>query len=219
LQDIDLIVFDWDGTIWDSTAVIADSIQKAAADLKLPVPSRQRARFVIGMGLQDALRYAIPELPKEQIPDIVTRYRHHFLGRENDISLFDGMRELLTDLRTQGRRCAIATGKNRIGLERALEQAQLRPFFETSRCADEGFPKPHPWMLDDLMRETEVPTHRMVMIGDTTHDLELAFNAGAQFIGVTYGAHEADALRQPGVAGVADSVQQLRELLKVADRA
>jgi phosphoglycolate phosphatase len=215
LQAIDLYVFDWDGTIWDSTAVIADSIQKAAADLNLPIPSKDRARHVIGLGLQDALRYAVPELSAAQVPEIVARYRHHFMGRENEISLFDGITALLSDLKDQGKRVAIATGKNRIGLERALEQANLRRFFETSRCADEGFPKPHPWMLDDLMRETGVPTHRMVMIGDTTHDLELAFNAGAKFMGVGYGAHDRTALYRPGVLGVADSVAQLRGLLSI----
>jgi phosphoglycolate phosphatase len=215
VQDIDLYVFDWDGTIWDSTAVIADSIQKAAFDLNLPVPSKQRARHVIGLGLQDALRYAVPEVQGAQVEQIVARYRHHFLGREDEISLFDGIAELLETLKQQNKRVAIATGKNRIGLERALEKAKLRPFFETSRCADEGFPKPHPWMLDDLMRETGIATERMVMIGDTTHDLELAFNAGAQFVGVSYGAHEGAALNQPGVLGVVDSVAALRALLQV----
>ncbi len=215
MQDIDLYVFDWDGTIWDSTAIIADSIQKAAADLNLPVPSKTRARHVIGLGLQDALRYAVPELPSEKVPDMVARYRHHFVGREDEISLFDGITQMLMDMQRRNYRCAIATGKNRIGLERALEQAKLRQFFEASRCADEGFPKPHPWMLDDLMRETGIPTQRMLMIGDTTHDLELAFNAGAHFVGVSYGAHEAQALQQPGVVGVADSVEQLRQFLNL----
>lgn len=208
-----LLAFDWDGTLFDSTAIIADSIQRAAADLGLPVPSRERASHVIGLGLQDALRYAIPEVTPDLVGKIVERYRFHYLGRDQDITLFEDIPELLRELKQLGWTMTVATGKSRVGLARALAGSGLEGFFMTTRCADEGHPKPHPWMLLDTATECLVQPDEIVMIGDTTHDLDLARNAGAAFIGVGYGAHPADRLFESPSLGVATSVAQLRELL------
>jgi phosphoglycolate phosphatase len=215
IADIELFVFDWDGTLFDSTAIIVESIQKAAVDLGLPMPSRERAAHVIGLGLQDALRYAVPEVTPELVPKIVERYRHHYLGRDHELTLFEGIPELLQTMSKQGKRLAIATGKSRIGLERAFEGSGLKPLFEATRCADEGEPKPHPWMLRDLGHELDVPTEKMLMIGDTTHDLDLARNAGAAFMGVGYGAHDPSKLGAAPSRAVVLTVPELRALLVV----
>ncbi len=215
IADIELFVFDWDGTLFDSTAIIVDSIQKAAVDLKLPMPSRERAAHVIGLGLQDALRYAVPEVTPELVPQIVERYRHHYLGRDHELTLFEGIPELLQTMVKQGKRLAIATGKSRIGLERAFDGSGLKPLFEATRCADEGEPKPHPWMLRDLGQELDVSTAKMLMIGDTSHDLDLARNAGSAFVGVSYGAHEASNLTAAPSRAVVHSVTELHQLLGV----
>ncbi|HSQ10307.1 MAG TPA: HAD-IA family hydrolase, partial [Burkholderiaceae bacterium] len=172
-RPFDLVVFDWDGTVVDSTAMIARSIQKAAQDLDLVVPSMEQASHVIGLGLKDALAGAVPDLAANRIDEFSDRYRHHYFAGEPDIVLFDGMRELLVGLAENGARLAVATGKSRRGLDRAFDATGLRVFFASSRCADETNPKPHPAMLLELTEELAVPRARTVMIGDTTHDLAM----------------------------------------------
>ena len=189
MRHFDLIVFDWDGTIVDSTATIAACIRSAAADLKLAVPTIEQARHVIGLGLLDALAHAVPGLALDRAEEFSARYRHHYLACESEIVLFDGMRALLGDLDSSGVPLAVATGKSRRGLARAFESSGLGRFFASSRCADESQSKPHPAMLLELADELDVQPEKMLMIGDTSHDLQMAAAAGANGVGVTYGAH------------------------------
>jgi phosphoglycolate phosphatase len=207
-----LLVFDWDGTIIDSASTIAECIQLAAGDVGLDVPTREQASHVIGLGLHDALRYAVPQLRPEQMSEFVARYRYHFLKREDAMGLFDGMRELIEGM-SKVRTLAIATGKSRRGLDRALEATGLKPYFQSSRCADETHPKPHPAMLLELMSELEVAPEAALMIGDTSHDLEMARSAGVDALAVTYGAHAADSLRACEPKGCVGSVKELRQWL------
>ena len=211
----DLVVFDWDGTLMDSTAAIVEAIQRAAADLSLPVPNARQAAYVIGLGLHDALRHAVPALQASMLPAFVERYRHHYLRRDAQLGLFAGVREMLGWLRAHPTTVsAVATGKSRIGLERAFDATGLRSMFVASRCADEGLPKPDPWMLRDLCEQLSVPPERAVMIGDTTHDLDMAHAAGGQGIGVTYGAHPPEALAARSPAALLGSVPQLHDWLR-----
>lgn len=203
-----LLVFDWDGTIIDSAGTIADCIRLAAGDLGLDVPTREQASHVIGLGLHDALRYAVPQLRPQQMPEFVARYRYHFLMREDRMGLFDGMRELIERL-SEMRTLAIATGKSRRGLERALEATGLKQYFQSSRCADETHPKPNPAMLLELMNEFDVPPESALMIGDTSHDLEMARAAGVDGLAVTYGAHPEDNLRACSPRACIASVAEL----------
>jgi phosphoglycolate phosphatase len=209
----DLIVFDWDGTIVDSTAMIALSIQKAAADLGLTVPTLEQASHVIGLGLHDALARAVPELNAGRIEEFSARYRYHWFACEHEIVLFEGVREMLVELTDRGVPLAVATGKSRRGLARAFDQTGLGALFESSRCADETHPKPHPAMLLELAEELAVELPRTVMIGDTTHDLEMAAAAGAAGIGVTYGAHPRDQLAACSPAALVSNVAELRRWL------
>ena len=209
----DLIVFDWDGTIVDSTAMIALCIQKAAADLDLTVPTLEQSSHVIGLGLHDALARAVPELQAGRIEEFSARYRHHWFAREHEIVLFAGVREMLVELGERGLPLAVATGKSRRGLARAFDQTGLGALFESSRCADETHPKPHPAMLLELADELSVETARIVMIGDTTHDLEMAAAAGAAGIGVTYGAHPRDQLAAREPLALVANVPELRQWL------
>jgi len=190
----DLIVFDWDGTLLDSAAAIVAAIQAACRDLDLPEPPEPRARHVIGLGLGDALRHAVPELPESRYPEMVDRYRHHYLSRDHELQLFAGAAELVAELAAKGHALAVATGKSRVGLNRALASSGLGAYFSASRCADECFSKPHPQMLDELMDEFSIAPERTLMIGDTTHDLLMARNAGVSGVAVSYGAHPLSAL-------------------------
>lgn len=190
----DLLVFDWDGTLLDSAGAIVSAIQAASRDLGLPEPADERARHVIGLGLTDALRHAVPELSEERYPQMVERYRHHYLSRDQELKLFAGAAELVAELSSAGFMLAVATGKSRLGLDRALKTSDLGRFFQASRCADECFSKPHPQMLEELMAEFGVSPERTLMVGDTTHDLQMARNAGVGALAVSYGAHPAAAL-------------------------
>jgi phosphoglycolate phosphatase len=185
----DLVVFDWDGTLMDSTELIARSLQAACRDVGCAVPTREEALFVIGLNLPDTFKRVVPDLDAEGQGRLAERYRHHFLAGETGAVLFGGVREMLADLHGHGRRLAVATGKARRGLDRALADTGLAAFFAATRCADEGFAKPHPGMLLMLLDMTGVDPARALMVGDTTHDLELAANAGVDAIAVTYGAH------------------------------
>ena len=151
----ELLVFDWDGTILDSTRAIVTSMQAACRDLGLPPPSDERARQVIGLGLGEALQVAAPDLDEASYPQMAERYRHHYLSSDQDLSLFAGIPELLAELQAAGFCLAVATGKSRRGLDRALTHSGLGEFFTASRCADECFSKPHPQMLFELMDELE----------------------------------------------------------------
>lgn len=211
----DLIVFDWDGTVMDSTAIIADSIQAACRDLDLPVPDDETARHVIGLGLMQALRYAVPEAPEEMYEPLVARYRHHFLSRHDTIPLFEQARETIIELHEAGYKLAVATGKNRQGLDRALTTTEMGGYFDATRTADLTFSKPHPAMLEELMEELDVTPERTLMIGDTTHDLQMAINAGVDAVGITHGAHPEDQLRELNPVALLNDFVELRAWFKV----
>lgn len=208
-----VIVFDWDGTILDSPAAIAECIQASCGDLGLEVPERSRASHVIGMGMQELMREIAPGLPSARYGEFVEAYRRHFRVREPAMQLFPGMRELLADLSAISL-LGIATAKSRRGLERALDATGLRPHFRASRCADETHPKPHPAMLLEILKELSVSPDDALMIGDTSHDLEMARAAGVDALAVAYGAHPEQGLRACGPLGCFSSVDQLRQWLR-----
>jgi len=209
LSRYELVIFDWDGTIMDSTGLIARCIQDACRELALPVPSDADARWVIGLGASASVKFVAPTLEPQRHAEFASLYRGNYLAREHEAPLFEGIPALLAQMRARDRRLAVATGKSRRGLDRALDASGLRPHFEASRCADEGFAKPHPGMLLALLEATGVEPSRALMIGDTTHDLELAANAGIDAVGVTYGAHEAPLLRERPALHLAPSVEDL----------
>ena len=205
----DLVVFDWDGTLYDSTALIVRSIQGACADIGAPVPDAGQAAYVIGLGLREALEHAVPGLPAERYPALVERYRHHYLRHQHDLSLFPGVLQMLARLRQRNHWLAVATGKSRRGLDEALAGTELKGCFDGSRTADETRSKPHPQMLQELMREFGVDPARTLMIGDTTHDLQLAANAGTPSVAVAYGAHEPARFDEHAPLFTAASVSEL----------
>ncbi|CAH1197805.1 putative phosphoglycolate phosphatase, clustered with ribosomal large subunit pseudouridine synthase C [Candidatus Nitrotoga sp. BS] len=209
----DLIVFDWDGTVMDSTAVIASSIQAACRDMGLAEPSDAAAKYVIGLGLQEALRQAVPDLQENQRDDLVARYRHHFLSQGEAIPLFEGAQQTIAHLHTAGHWLAVATGKSQQGLKRAMQTSGMESYFHATRTADQTFSKPHPAMLLEIMDELGVTAQRALMVGDTTHDLQMARNAGVDSIGMTHGAHPVDQLRALEPLALIDDFVGLRAWL------
>ena len=212
-KQFDLIVFDWDGTLMDSTATIVKCIQSAAKDLGLAVPSDDAASHVIGLGLSEAMQTVIPKLDPGMYPRMVERYRYHFLTKDHELVLFKGVPAMLEELSQLGYFLAVATGKSRVGLNRALNACGLLSAFDATRCADETFSKPHPAMLQELTRELGQDMRRTVMIGDTTHDLLMANNSGAAGIAVEYGAHPVQQLQACRPIFTAKNVPELHQWL------
>jgi len=209
----DLIAFDWDGTLFDSTQIIIRCIQQAVADVGGTVPGDREAAYVIGMGLMQALAHAAPDVPQEKYPQLGERYRFHYTAHQNDLSLFDGVLTMLDELKARHHWLAVATGKSRRGLDEVLQSSQLHRVFDGSRTADETAGKPDPRMLHELMREFGTDPQRTLMIGDTTHDLQMAVNAGCPSVAVSYGAHEPGEFESLSPLFVAHSVGDLHRWL------
>ena len=209
----DLIAFDWDGTLYDSTQIIVRCIQSAVVDVGGQKPTDEQAAYVIGMALMPALAHAAPDVPKDKYPMLGERYRHYYAAHHNDLSLFDGILPMLQALRERQHLLTVATGKSRQGLDDALHQVALRGMFDGSRTADETAGKPNPRMLNELMAEFGVPPERTLMIGDTTHDLEMAHNAGCASVAVSYGAHGTSDFGRWKPLAVAHNVSELHDWL------
>ena len=210
-----LVFFDWDGTIMDSTHSIVVAIQQTCRDLEITVPTDQQASWVIGLSLTEALRKAIPDLGDHNIDRFIERYRYHYFTRDTDLRLFAGMRELLERLKAAGIQLAVATGKSRRGLDRGIENHQLAPLFDMTRTAEETASKPDPQMLHEIMQELNVEPQHVVMVGDTTHDIDMAHNAGVDSFAVTYGAHSRHDLMVAKPTKVAENVSELARLLEL----
>ena len=209
----DLIAFDWDGTLFDSTQIIVRCIQSAVVDVGGARPSDTAAAYVIGMALTQALAHAAPDVPPEKYPELGRRYRYHYLQHQDDLSLFDGVLPMLDALKSRQHLLTVATGKSRRGLNEALRSVELAGVFDGSRTADETAGKPNPLMLHELMQEFGVEPSRVLMIGGTTHDLQMALNAGCASVGVGYGAHTSEDFGALGPVHVAHSVADLHEWL------
>ena len=210
----DLIVFDWDGTVMDSTAAIVGSIQAACRGLGLAVPDDGTARQVIGLGLDQALRRAVPDIPESKRPDLLALYRHHFMVQSEAIPLYEGARETIEELHKAGYLLAVATGMSRAGLERALNASGLKKYFRATRTADVAFSKPNPAMLLELMKELMVDAGRTLMVGDTTHDLLMAQNANVDAVAVLHGAHLPEQLQALKPLALVENFTELRAWFK-----
>ena len=213
LRNFDLIAFDWDGTLFDSTQIITRCIQAAVKDVGGTVPTDEAAGYVIGLGLMQALAHAAPDVPQDKYPLLGQRYRHHYQLHADDLSLFDGVLPLLAALKARGYLLAVATGKSRQGLDEVLQTVQLKSLFDASRTADKTAGKPDPKMLHELMAELGCAPDRTLMVGDTTHDLQMALNAGCPSLAVSYGAHEPTAFATLTPLHVAHSVQDMHNWL------
>lgn len=206
----DLVVFDWDGTLMDSAAHIVTAMQHAIHGLGLPTRSDEQLRDLIGLGLNDAFARLFPELNTAATLQLLAQYRQHFLNPPlPEATLFSGVRETLLQLQEGGYRLAVATGKSRRGLDRALAETGLGPMFVTSRCADECASKPDPQMLEEILWECGVEPAHALMVGDTEYDMAMARSAGVPAAGVAWGVHTPDRLTGAGAHAVLASVVEL----------
>ncbi|HAJ41982.1 MAG: HAD-IA family hydrolase [Alcanivorax sp.] len=211
-----LVIFDWDGTVMDSTGRIIACMHQAGADLCLPVLEDDAVREIIGLGLPEALRTLYPGIGDRDLERMRERYAVHFVAAEASPSrLYPGARETLAALRAAGLRLAVATGKSRKGLDRVWASSGLGDSFDASRCADETHSKPHPAMVTELLTELGVAPERALVVGDTSFDLQMARDAGVDRVAVSYGAHPVDRLMNFHPLAVIDALPQLLPLLGV----
>lgn len=210
-----VIVFDWDGTVADSVALVVQSVRRAAESMGYVPPEPAVIRPLIGLSLGEMLPRFLPDLSSERHAEFIETYRRHYFGNRNQVDIpFDGIPVLLARLAEQGRRLAVATGKSRVGLDRVLKSTGLGRFFEATRCAEEGVSKPDPWMLRSLAEEMDVKPADMVMIGDSIYDIDMANAFGCDSIGVFYDSGTPEALqRSVPPTALAASVEELGRLL------
>jgi phosphoglycolate phosphatase len=215
----DLLIFDWDGTLMDSTSTIAACIQAACVAVGEPEPPLELAKHVIGLGLQDALELCAPSCSAEKYPELAKHYKRNFLRQDEHLKLFSGVEQMLQTFNSQGYTLAVATGKTRVGLDRVLAQSNLVDFFASTRTADETESKPSPLMVNQILEELAIPAKRALVIGDTTHDLLMAKNAGVAGFAVTQGAHDSAKLAIANPIAIANNILDLVPWLNRANLA
>ena len=211
-KPIELIIFDWDGTLFNSVGQIVASLQFAAQQFQQPLTDAA-AKSIIGLGLPEVMQILFPQVPHLQ-QDILQCYADHYVANSKGDAWFDGVAELLADLKQQGIKLAVATGKSRKGLDRVLTQTQSHDLFDITRAASETKSKPHPLMLEEILAEMQVSTDSAIMVGDTSYDLEMAQNLNMPRIGVSYGVHSIDTLQQYQPLAIVHNVQELHVYLK-----
>ncbi len=190
LHDADLVVFDWDGTLFDSTGLIAHSLVRAAQALDLGEVSMAQARQVIGLGLSEATHSLIGQVSAATLEQFVATYRTYYFSDEGTLVFFDGILPLLHALKAQGKYLAVATGKSHMGLMRLFDaHPEMKRLFDATRTADQTCSKPHPQMLHELLDELDVSAARAVMVGDTQYDIDMAHAAQMRSLAVSFGAH------------------------------
>ncbi len=205
-----LIIFDWDGTLMDSVGRIVSSMQQTARQLKLPVPTEQAVRDIIGISLNPAIERLFGQLDIQQYGQFMDYYRQCYVVDDPTPSpLFHKAHDVLAELRQRGHRLAVATGKARHGLERVWEESQSRHYFDFSRCADEAESKPNPKMLQDILDQAGVGVEQALMVGDSVHDMKMAENLGMARIGVSFGAHDRQRLSAHRPLAVIDQLSDL----------
>ncbi len=213
MKDKQFIIFDWDGTLFNSVPIIEYALKKSFVESGLPEPAGEDCRYIIGLGFRESLDHLHKGLTEGQILRIVKAYRRHYLGGEKEGALFEGLRDLLEALVNKGHKLGVATGKSRKGLSRVLSNLQLEEYFLATRCADETDSKPSPKMLHELLAETGFANEAAVMIGDTTFDMQMAKDCPIDSVAVTYGAHERAALEEIQPGHLCHTPAELIELL------
>lgn len=193
----DLIIFDWDGTLVNSIDWITHCLQHAAGQCGIAIPEAQAAKDIIGLSLNKAMQTLFPEIDQQTQMQLVAcysqRYNSKQMSRED---LFPGVYDMLVQLNKAGYQLAVATGKTRVGLQKALQATKTEELFCITRCADETASKPDPRMLHEIIQHTNIAKERSLMVGDSIHDLQMALNVPISAIAVSCGAHSAESLQQ-----------------------
>ncbi|MFN3614374.1 MAG: HAD-IA family hydrolase [Rubrimonas sp.] len=219
-RGLGLVIFDMDGTLLDSAALICAAMAEAFAASGREPPTPERTRQIVGLSLPIAIATLDPALTGEALAEVVENYKKSFIALRSSgqeigrALLFPGAREALGRFDARGALMGVATGKARRGLEHILDGHALRPYFVTTQTADDAPSKPHPGMIFNALRATGVDAPRAAMVGDTTFDIQMARAAGIAAVGVAWGCHDPDALRAAGASAIIEDFQELDATLE-----
>ncbi|MEL7188557.1 MAG: HAD-IA family hydrolase [Pseudomonadota bacterium] len=212
-----LAVFDCDGTLVDGQADVCWSMDQAFQQSGLPAPDTNEVRRLVGLSLPVAVRELVPDIDDDQMREVVTSFKSIFRARREkgllNEPLYDGIAELLHSLHDAGWALAVATGKSDRGLSACLAVHGLTDLFVSLQTADRHPSKPHPAMLEAALFEAAAQPADAVMIGDTSFDIAMAREANVRAIGVAWGYHEPQELRECGAAQIANTVSELKDIL------
>jgi len=207
---IELVIFDWDGTLMDSTARIVDCMQRAFRELGHAVPPAEAVRELIGLELNRTVAILAVGASAAQVTAVAARYRQAYASADGVPShLFGDVLPTLVALRRAGCRLAVATGKSRRGLHRAFDATGVRHLFDASRCGEECAAKPAPQMVESILAELDVAASAALVVGDTEYDLAMAQAAGVAAAAVSYGAHSRERLLAMRPRFIIDAMDEL----------
>lgn len=220
MKPYDLLIFDWDGTLMDSTVRIVSCLREGIRQAGLPPRDDAQLRYIIGLGIREAVDFLYPGAVDARLKQkMMEVYRHQFMhANATPAALFEGVEAMLDMLENQGYLLAVATGKTRSGLNSILRELGMEHRFHTSRCADETTSKPDPHMLREILGDLDVTPERALMIGDTGFDVEMAHNAGVAAVAVAQGAHSPDKLLQMKPLVILERVTYLLSWLQLQTR-
>ena len=212
-KSYEMYVFDWDGTLMDTTRLIMQGYQHASKALGYPVPSDELVLSTIGLNRSDSIALCCCDCPKGRYSEFIQAYMDWYAKKEAQLELVPGFRQLLENMHKDGKRLAIATGKSREGMKRVFNATGIEHLFECVQTADTNFSKPNPGMLLAIADESGLETKDIVMVGDAVLDMQMATNAGSDSVAVSYGASPKERLLETASGGVADNVPQLAAIL------
>ena len=201
-----LLIFDWDGTLVDSVSLIVECVKITAQQLNLSLPSEIAIRQNIGRSLYALATILFPTAEPILFEQI---FFSHYTEDKLAHSFFPQSMATLQFLKNKGYILAVATNKPRALLDDALQRADLVDFFAMTHCPEDGFAKPHPWMILDITEKLGIALKDVVMIGDTIYDMQFAQNAGVAAIAVTYGSHTREQLTAYVPTAIIDNIQEL----------
>lgn len=210
-----LVIFDWDGTLMDSTGRIVSSMLTAAQQAELPVPSAEAVRDIIGLSMEPAFVKLFGMQHADKGPTLLEYYKQAYVHEDDTPSpLYKGAVELLEQIKHSDALSAVATGKARRGLERVWTESKIKPYFSASRCGDEAQSKPDPDMLRQLLQELDVSSQHTLMVGDTSYDMAMAQALDMDRVGLTHGAHNVEKLKHCQPNFIAEDLPALSRWLK-----
>lgn len=213
-NSVSLVIFDWDGTVMDSVGRIVSSMRAAALKSELTVPTEFAVKQIIGLSLDPAFDMLFPGVEEAKRQQLFAHYRDHYVLHDTTPTpLFFGVEQVLQQLKDNNIKLAVATGKQRRGLARMFAETGLQKYFDISRCADEAQSKPHPDMLQQILRELDMAPEQAVMVGDTSHDMKMAQAINMPRVGVTHGVHGREVLSQYSPKAIIDTIPELLHVL------
>jgi phosphoglycolate phosphatase len=209
-----LILFDFDGTLVDSQALIGTAMDEAFTHCGLAPPPLSEVRRVVGLRLEEAVdRLLPPDRSPTSVEAVAAAYRRAFFRLRSDPDhlepVFAGVPEVLTDLNRPEVFLGIATGKSRRGLTASLDRHGLAHHFVVLKTADDGPGKPHPAIVEQAMDELGVTPAETLLLGDTVYDMEMAVAAGVRAFGAGWGYHEPHELSAAGAYRVLTRIGEL----------